>query len=290
MSAERQTSGEQLGETVPLHKGGDITQAAWLSAVEEMKSEYPALRECFPEGVGFGDLWRFREHWALDDQRGRASAVVAAGWVAWEFCGLGAWLTACVHGEALDEGSRTVAWRWRLGRQFWDDLLVAAVPARCEAWGSLAGGDEDEWTAPPLEEGMVSTQRGMLVELSDLWLRRLAWMEGRERAAAAVPGAHERAGELVCARHEIEALKREMLADLRRVLAFETNPAHWEPTPGQLALLPLVWRRRFEFKEALSRYIGTRRNPPAEVADARTALALLRTEMAAAADGPRTAR
>ena len=290
MHAERQQAKkeEDPGQTtVPLRPGGAVTQAAWLSAVEEMKREFPALRECFPERKGFGDLWRFREHWALDEARGRAFSVVASAWVAWEFCGLGAWLMARVHAETLDEGSRTVAWRWRLARHFWDDLLVAALPARCEAWGALAGGDEGEWTAPPLEDGMSSTERGMLVEMSDLWLRRLAWMEDRERAAAAVPGARERAGELVCARREIEALKREMLADLRRVLAFETNPAHWEPTPEQVELLPLAWKRRFEFKEALSRYIGTRRNPPDEVADARTALALLRTEMAAA--GPRTA-
>jgi hypothetical protein len=287
MHAERQQARKEPGETVPLHPGGDVTQAAWLSAAEEMKREFPALRECFPERKGFGDLWRFREHWALDDARGRAFSVVASAWVAWEFCGLGAWLMARVQGETLDEGSRTVAWRWRLARHFWDDLLVAAVPARCEAWGAVAGGEEGEWTAPPLEDGMSSTERGMLVEMSDLWLRRMVWMEERERGAAAVPGARERAGELVCARREIEALKREMLADLRRVLAFETNPAHWEPTPGQVELLSLAWKRRFEFKEALSRYIGTRRNPPEEVADARTALALLRTEMAAA--GPRMA-
>jgi hypothetical protein len=287
MHAERRQAKKEPGETVPLHPGGDVTQAAWLSAVEEMKGEFAALRECFPEKKGFGDLWRFREHWALDDERGRAVSVVASAWVAWEFCGLGAWLMARVHAETLDEGSRTVAWRWRLARHFWDDLLVAAVSARCEAWGALAGGEEAEWTAPPLEDGMSSTERGMLVEMSDLWLRRMAWMQERERAAAAVAGARERAGELVCARREIEALKREMLADLRKVLAFETNPAHWEPSPEQVERLSLAWKRRFEFKEALSRYIGTRRNPPEEVADARTALALLRTEMAAA--GPRMA-
>jgi hypothetical protein len=275
------------GETVPLHRGGDVTQAAWLSAVEEMKGEYPALRECFPQRKGFGDLWRFRELWALDESRGRAAAVVASSWVAWEFCGLGAWLRSRVEAETLDEGSRTVAWRWRLARHFWDDLLVAAAAARREVWGALAGGEEARWAAPPLEDAMRSTERGMLVETGDLWLRRMAWMEERERSAATVPGERERTGELLCARREIDALKREMLADLRTVLAFETNPAHWEPTPEQLALLPAAWRRRFEFKEALSRYIGTRRNPPEEVADARTALALLRTEMAAA--GPRTA-
>lgn len=279
---ERRPPKEQPGETVPLHRGGDVTQAAWLSAVEEMKREFPALRECFPERKGFGDLWRFREHWRLDERRGRAAAVVASAWVAWEFCGLGRWLRGRVEAETLDEGARTVAWRWRLARHFWDDFLVAAATARSEAWGALAGGEEGEWTPPPLEDGMRSTERGMLVETSDLWLRRTIWMEGRLRSAAAIPGERERAGEVVCARREIEALKREMLADLHTVLAFETNPAHWEPTPEQIGSLPLAWKRRFEFKEALSRYIGTRRNPPEEVADARTALALLRAEMAAA--------
>ena len=164
--------------------------------------------------------------------------------------------------------------------------LLAFAGCGDSGGGTPPGGDL-ETSNGPLEDGMSSTERGMLVEMSDLWLRRMVWMGERERAAAAVPVARERAGELVCARREIEALKREMLADLRRVLAFETNPAHWEPTPEQVELLPLAWKRRFEFKEALSRYIGTRRNPPEEVADARTALALLRTEMAAA--GPRMA-
>ncbi len=251
-----------------------------------MARQFPALWQCMPARRGFGDLWRFRQSWGLDDASGRAAAVVGAAWVAWEFCGLGAWLRTRVESEALDEGSRTVAWRWGLARHYWDDLLVAAEDARREAWDTLAGGSTGEQT-PPLEAGMQSTERGLLVELGDVWLRRLGWMEERERAAGQVPETLERAGELDCARREILALKGQMLADLRTILAFEANPAHWEPTPEQLELLPLVWRRRFEFKEALSKYIGTRRNPPEEVADARTALALLRTEMAAA--GPRTA-
>ena len=164
---------------------------------------------------------------------------------------------------------------------------MAAEDARGEAFEALGGGDRGGVAAPPLEGGMLSTERGMLVEIGDVWQRRLAWMEERQRAASLVGGEQEREGELDCARREILALKGQMLADLRTILVFETNPAHWEPTPEQLGLLPLAWRRRFEFKEALSKYIGTRRNPPEEMADARTALALLRTEMAAA--GPRTA-
>jgi hypothetical protein len=288
MHAERQRPQQaEPGETVPLHKGGDITQAAWQSAVEEMKSEFPTLRECFPERKGFGDLWRFREQWRLDETHGRAAAVVASAWVAWEFCGLGVWLRDRVAAEALDEGSRTVAWRWRLARHYWDDLLVAAEDARREAFEALGGVDRSGVPAPPLEDGMLSTERGMLVEIGDVWQRRLVWMQERLRAASLVPGGQAREGALDCARREVLALKGQMLADLRTILVFETNPAHWEPTPEQLALLPPVWRRRFEFKEALSKYLGTRRNTPEEVADARTALALLRTEMAAA--GPRTA-
>lgn len=285
MQGPGRTEPDQPGETVPLHSGGGVTQAAWRSAVEEMQREFPTLRECFPAGKGFGELWRFREDWGLDVARGRAAAVVASAWVAWEFGGLGAWLTARVQVEALDEGARTVAWRWRLGRHFWDALLVAAVAVRREAWGALVGGDEEAWTAPPLEDGMGATERGLLVEIGDVWLRRMTFMDDRERAASAVQGVRERAGALGCARREIDALKVQMLADLRTVVAFEANPAHWEPTPEQLERLPPSWRRRFEFKEALSKYVGTRRNPPEEVADARTALALLRTEMAAAA-GP----
>jgi hypothetical protein len=275
----------QAGETLPLHSGQDISRAAWLSAAEEMKRDFPALRECFPENVGFGDLWRFRERWDLDEGRDRASAVVGRAWMAWEFCGLGAYLLERVAAETLDEGSRTVAWRWRLARHYWDDLLTVAADARRETWGRLAGGDERTWVAPPLEEAMRSTERGLLVELGDLWLRRLLWMGARERSATAVAGARERAGELTCARREIEALKRQMLADLRTILSFETNPAHWEPAPEQIAILPLAWKRRFEYKEALTRYIGTRRQRPEDVADARAALGLLRTEMGAAASG-----
>jgi hypothetical protein len=287
MQAQPSGGRKEPEDTVTLRSGHDLTSAAWRSAAAEMKQEWKALRECFPDHKNFGDLWRFRQAWGLDESSGRSAAVVASAWVAWEFCGLGVFLRDRVASETLDEGSRTVAWRWRLARHFWDDLLVAAEDARREAFEAIGGVERSRVPAPPLEDGMLSTERGMLVEIGDVWQRRLAWMQERLRLASLVPGEQEREGELGCAQREILALKGQMLADLRTILAFETNPAHWEPTPEQLALLPMAWRRRFEFKEALSKYIGTRRNPPEQVADARTALALLRTEMAAA--GPRTA-
>jgi hypothetical protein len=242
-----------------------------------MKAQFPALRDCFPDDKGFGDLWRFRQSWRLDDARGRGAAVVASAWVAWEFCGLGAWLRAQMDGQGLDAGARTVAWRWGLARHFWDDLLAAAADARREAFEGLAGA-VTSLGAPPLEPAMESAERGLLVETADLWLRQLDAVE----AATIVPEAERDRAQL-----RARALKGQMVEDLRTVVIFETNPAHWEPTPDQLARLPAHWRRRFEFKEALSRYVGARHDPTQDLADARNALALLRAEMTAA--GPRIA-
>jgi hypothetical protein len=278
MHADRRGAKDETGETVPMSSGPDLTNAAWRSAAEEMKAQFPALRECFPERKGFADLWRFRESWGLDDARGRGAAVVASAWVAWEFCGLSAWIRGQADGESQDAGVRIVAWRRLLARHFWDAFLVAAADARREAFEGLAGADASLGAPPPLEPAMESAERGLLVETADLWLRQLDAIE----AAANVPES-----ERDRVRLQARALKVQMVEDLRTVVIFEANPAHWEPTPDQLARLPAHWRRRFEFKEALSRYVGARHNPPQDVADARHALALLRAEMAAAA--PRVA-
>jgi hypothetical protein len=251
-------------------------------AAAEALQQFPAVRECIPKRGTSAELRTFRQAWGIDDGHGKASRVLASGWVAWEFCGLGVWLRDQVDGETRDAQMRLVSWRRRLASHYWSDFLTAATDARREAFDALAEGDAGPATAPALDPAMRSAERGLFVEIGDRWLQRLDWIEARERAAGGLdPQEVDRA----C--WEIRAVKSQMLADLGAVVRFETSPAHWEPTPAQLTRLPPAWRRRFEFKEALANYVGFGWNPPEGIADAREALARLRAEMAGT--GPRTA-
>ena len=252
----------------------------------EALRQFPAVGECIPKGGTSADLRQFRQAWGIDDGHGEARRVLASGWVAWEFCGLGVWLRDQVDGETRDAETRKVSWRRRLASHYWSDLLTAATDARREAFDALAGGEAGPAEAPALDPAMQSAERGLLVEIADRWLQRLDWIEARERAAGGREGGGD-PQEVDRACWEIHALKSQMLADLGAVVRFETSPAHWEPTSAQLARLPPAWRRRFELKEALANYVGFGWNPPEGIADAREALASLRAEMAGV--GPRTA-
>ena len=253
----------------------------------EALRRFPAVGECIPKGGTSADLRRFRQAWGIDDGHGEARRALASAWVAWEFCGLGLWLRGQVDGETRDAETRKVSWRRRLASHYWSDLLTAATDARREAFDALAGGEAGAAEAPALDPAMQSAERGLLVEIGDRWLQRLDWIEARERAGGAREGGGD-PQEVDRACWEIRAVKSQMLADLGAVVRFETSPAHWAPTPAQLARLPPAWRRRFELKEALADYVGFGWNPPEGIADAREALARLRAEMAGVV-GPRTA-
>lgn len=169
---------------------------------------------------------------------------------------LGQWLRGQVdernQKREVQEAAQREQWRLHMAGTVWKDMLMTDLPLiEANAFDQLVGGSASNGVVPVLTVEALKAEQQMMHEISDRWrgyMDRIKHLELGLYYGAQGYQDPEQLAQLQSSREEIAELNAKMQADLEAVVAHECNPANWNLTAEQTALLPDAWRERFERK------------------------------------------